>query len=102
MEVPQTLSSFVQPPRKCPRCGAVNSLELTSERSEFIDWQKVIIQERLEELPSGQLPRNMEAILMDDLVDRVKPGGDRVTVTGILELDMAELRKLRPPILPVT
>ena len=98
LEVNQTLSSFVQPPRKCPRCGAVNTMELTSERSEFIDWQKVIIQERLEELPSGQLPRNMEAILMDDLVDRVKPG-DRVTVTGILELDMSELRKLRPPIL---
>ncbi|WP_069807595.1 minichromosome maintenance protein MCM [Vulcanisaeta thermophila] len=98
LEIPQPTTSFVQPPRKCPKCGATNSFVLVEERSELIDWQKIIVQEKPEELPPGQLPRNIEAILLDDLVDTVKPG-DRVYLVGIMNLDIAQLRKNKPPIL---
>ncbi|RLE77936.1 MAG: hypothetical protein DRJ44_00965, partial [Thermoprotei archaeon] len=46
-------------------------------------WLFRLLQEKPEELPPGQLPRSLEVILKEDLVDIVRPG-DRVTVTGVL------------------
>ncbi len=82
--VPQEGMSLTQPSR-CPNpaCGRKGSFKLITEESKFRDWQKLIIQERPEELPPGQLPRSVDVIVKDDLVDRARPG-DRVTVVGIL------------------
>ncbi len=64
-------------------CRRNGPFRLVNEESKFEDWQKIRIQEKPEELPPGQLPRAIDAILTYDLVDAARPG-DRVSVIGIL------------------
>ena len=64
-------------------CRRNGPFRLINEESKFEDWQKIRVQEKPEELPPGQLPRAIDAILTHDLVDSARPG-DRVSIIGIL------------------
>ncbi|MEM4880665.1 MAG: minichromosome maintenance protein MCM [Desulfurococcaceae archaeon] len=75
----------VERPPYCPVCHKLGKFELVVEKSDFVDWQKVVVQEKPEEVPGGQIPRSVEAILTGDIVDSARPG-DRVVVTGILKV----------------
>ncbi len=68
---------------QCPKCKS--SMELDVERSEFMNWQYIRIQERPEDLPPGAMPKYIDAVLLDDLVDEVKPG-DRVKASAIIRI----------------
>jgi DNA replication licensing factor MCM3 len=61
-----------------------NPLSFEYGLSEFRDFQVILIQEPPEKTPLGQLPRSIEIILQDDLVDKVKPG-DRIQIVGIFK-----------------
>ena len=80
-------------PAKCDACGSKN-IELDVEKSRFINFQSFRLQDRPESLKGGQMPRFVDAILLDDLVDTALPG-DRVLVTGILRA-ILERREKRP------
>jgi len=90
------LTSRIRWPKFCvnKRCKAKaqTDFRLISKSSEFIDWQSVMIQEIPEDLPSGRIPRSVQAILTHDLVDTVKPG-DRVKLMGVFKSVLAQSTK---------
>jgi replicative DNA helicase Mcm len=65
-----------------PACRRSGPFTLIEEESEFINSQRIRVQEKPEELPAGQLPRWIDVKLIEDLVDLARPG-DRVTITGV-------------------
>ncbi len=87
------MGEVIEYPLFCPLCGkSGGSFKLVPEKSKFIDWQKIVIQERPEEIPSGQIPRSIEAVVTADLVDKARPG-DRVSLTGILRIKQSGKKK---------
>ena len=80
-EIGETLET----PPFCPKCQRPGNIRLVPEKSRYVDWQKIVIQERPEEVPPGQIPRSVEAIVSRDLVDRARPG-DRISAVGVLRI----------------
>ena len=80
-------------PSKCNACGSRN-VDLDVEKSRFINFQSFRLQDRPESLKGGQMPRFVDAILLDDLVDTALPG-DRILATGILRV-ILEQKDKRP------
>ncbi len=64
-------------------CGRVSSFKLLTNLSQFIDSQKIEVQENPEGLRGGAQPERISVFLEDDLVGEIAPG-DRVVVNGVL------------------
>ncbi|KAI9204443.1 MCM2/3/5 family-domain-containing protein [Polychytrium aggregatum] len=77
-----SLSSTVATPAVYPTTDEEGN-PLTTEfgLSTYNDYQTCSLQEMPERAPAGQLPRPLDVILDEDLVDKVKPG-DRVRIIG--------------------
>jgi len=89
----EIIGDMLEKPPVCPVCGSsAGVFRLLPEKSEMIDWQKIVLQERPEEVPPGQLPRSIEVVLHDELVDTARPG-DRITVVGIVRARPDSLSK---------
>ena len=79
-------SDIIEKPLYCVRCGLSSGIfRLLENESIYTDHQRISIGEMPEEVPSGQMPRQVQVILEGDLVDRVRPG-DKVQVVGIVRL----------------
>ncbi|MBU7024043.1 MAG: AAA family ATPase, partial [Theionarchaea archaeon] len=79
-------SHIFQKPTVCtnPACGRQGPFKLIENQSKFVDWQSVKVQERPERLRGGKMPRSVDCIIRDDIVDRAQ-AGNRVNIVGILK-----------------
>ncbi|KAJ1258632.1 hypothetical protein BS78_10G090600 [Paspalum vaginatum] len=93
-------------PALCPSkssrgCGSV-SFQIKDGTTICHDYQEIKIQENVQLLGVGSIPRSMPVILMDDLVDTIKAGDD-VIITGILSAkwssDIKDVRSNLDPML---
>ncbi|XP_029281571.1 DNA helicase MCM9 [Cottoperca gobio] len=76
------------PPAACPNPVVCNSYKFSclsggSEPAACRDFQEIKIQEQVQRLSVGSIPRSMVVVLEDDLVDSCKSGDD-VTVYGVM------------------
>uniref|UniRef100_A0A6Q2XUX7 DNA replication licensing factor MCM6 n=1 Tax=Esox lucius TaxID=8010 RepID=A0A6Q2XUX7_ESOLU len=68
---------------KNPVCSNRRRFMLDTNKSRFVDFQKVRIQESQAELPRGSIPRSVEVILRAEAVESAQ-AGDRCDFTGTL------------------
>lgn len=66
---------------KCP----LDPFVIIPEECQYIDQQNLKIQERPEDVPTGEMPRTISAVLDKYLVDKVTPGS-RMVLVGIFSV----------------
>jgi replicative DNA helicase Mcm len=83
--IPQTDTEF-QEPHECEGCERQGPFALNTDQSEFVDSQKLRIQESPEGLRGGETPESIDVHVEDDICGAVTPG-DHVVITGVLRLE---------------
>uniref|UniRef100_A0A7S3EM23 DNA replication licensing factor MCM6 n=1 Tax=Rhodosorus marinus TaxID=101924 RepID=A0A7S3EM23_9RHOD len=71
---------YTEPP-SCPRCQEKEKWSLIPEKSSFIDWQRIRLQENAAEIPAGSMPRTIDVIVRNDNVEKAM-AGDKCEFTG--------------------
>jgi len=83
--IPQSDGSF-QEPHECQGCERQGPFRVNYDQSEFVDSQKLRVQESPEGLRGGETPQSIDIDIEDDITGAVT-AGDHVTVTGVLHID---------------
>ncbi|MFA9415960.1 minichromosome maintenance protein MCM [Natrinema sp. HArc-T2] len=83
--VPQSSGDF-QEPHECQGCERQGPFRVNFDQSEFVDSQKLRIQESPEGLRGGETPQALDVHVEDDITGEVTPG-DHVSATGVLRLE---------------
>uniref|UniRef100_A0A8C7BHN9 DNA replication licensing factor MCM6 n=1 Tax=Neovison vison TaxID=452646 RepID=A0A8C7BHN9_NEOVI len=78
-----------------PVCANRRRFLLDTNKSRFVDFQKVRIQETQAELPRGSIPRSLEVILRAEAVESAQ-AGDKCDFTGTL-IVVPDVSKLSTP-----
>ncbi|MFP8954804.1 AAA family ATPase [Natrialbaceae archaeon A-arb3/5] len=83
--VPQSSGDF-QEPHECQGCERQGPFRVNFDQSEFVDSQKLRMQESPEGLRGGETPQSLDVHIEDDITGEVTPG-DHVSATGVLRLE---------------
>ena len=83
--IPQTGGDF-QEPHECQGCERQGPFRINFDQSEFVDAQKLRVQESPEGLRGGETPQSLDVHIEDDVTGNVTPG-DHVLVTGVLRIE---------------
>jgi replicative DNA helicase Mcm len=97
--VPQSSGDF-QEPHECQGCERQGPFQINFDQSEFVDAQKVRIQESPEGLRGGETPQAIDVHIEDDITGEVTPG-DHVAATGVLQLEQQGNQQEKSPIFDV-
>jgi replicative DNA helicase Mcm len=97
--IPQTSGEFHEP-HECQGCERQGPFNINFDQSEFVDAQKLRVQESPEGLRGGETPQSIDVNIEDDITGRVTPG-DHVRVVGIIHLDQQEQNQSKTPIFDV-
>ncbi len=82
MKIPQH-DIRIKEPYLCEACETRGPFKLLSTDSKLSNFQKVLIQERLEDLRGREHPKQLTIFLEDDLTGQVMPG-DKLELVGVL------------------
>ena len=66
----------------CPSCHSKGPFRVNVALTEYRNHQTILLQEPPGKVPPGRLPRSLEVVLTNDLIDRARPGED-VDITGV-------------------
>ena len=58
-----------------------NDFQLVYDESVYVDWQRLRVQENADEIPAGSMPRCIDIICRNEIVETAK-AGDKVVFTG--------------------
>ncbi|WP_053949171.1 hint domain-containing protein [Halolamina sediminis] len=83
--IPQSDGGF-QEPHECQGCERQGPFSVNHDQSEFVDSQKLRVQESPEGLRGGETPQSIDVDVEDDITGNVT-AGDHVTVTGVLHIE---------------
>ena len=86
--IPQSDGGF-QEPHECQGCERQGPFRVNFDQSEFVDSQKLRIQESPEGLRGGETPQSLDIDIEDDITGKVSPG-DHVTAVGVLHIEQVE------------
>ncbi|SEO56017.1 intein C-terminal splicing region/intein N-terminal splicing region [Halogranum amylolyticum] len=86
--IPQSDGNF-QEPHECQGCERQGPFRVNFDQSEFIDSQKIRVQESPEGLRGGETPQSIDVNMEDDVTGKVT-AGDHVTVTGVLHIEQQQ------------
>jgi len=93
--IPQIDGEF-QEPHECQGCERQGPFRINFDQSEFVDAQKIRVQESPEGLRGGETPQAIDVNIEDDITGHVT-AGDHVSVTGVLNLDQREQGNEKSP-----
>jgi replicative DNA helicase Mcm len=94
--IPQIDGGF-QEPHECQGCERQGPFRIDHDQSEFIDSQKIRVQESPEGLRGGETPQSIDVTLEDDITGGVT-AGDHVTVTGVLHIEQMKSGTEKTPL----
>jgi len=97
--IPQSDGEF-QEPHDCQGCERQGPFRVNFDQSEFVDAQKLRVQESPEGLRGGETPQSIDVNIEDDITGAVT-AGDHVTVTGVLKLDQRGNDREKSPMFDV-
>ncbi|WP_332897375.1 LAGLIDADG family homing endonuclease [Haladaptatus sp. CMSO5] len=89
-----------QEPHECQGCERQGPFSINFDQSEFIDAQKLRVQESPEGLRGGETPQSIDIHIEDDITGKVT-AGDHVRVTGILHLEQQGNNQEKSPMFDV-
>jgi len=86
--IPQEDGDF-QEPHDCQGCEREGPFKINFDQSEFVDAQKLRVQESPEGLRGGETPQSIDIDIEDDITGKVT-AGDHVSVVGVLHIEQMD------------